>query len=99
MDDIEKSYIRRNEEDIAWERIEEEVFIILTREAKEKVFKLNKTAGYVWENADGTKTVKELVDKLCREYDVNASQALIDTKKFLIQMKNLQLFIVSQSSP
>jgi hypothetical protein len=97
MDDILKYYVSRNEEEMAWDRVEEEVFIIVTEEKKDKLLRLNKTAAYLWENFDGSKTVQELIDELCHRFEVNAEQALNDTINFITQMKNLKLLTVSQS--
>lgn len=97
MEDIKKYYLSRIEENIVWDRIEAEVFIILTRDNEEKVFKLNKTAGFLWENCDGTKTLKELVGELCRKYEVDKVKAFDDTIKAIEQMKNLQLLALSDS--
>ncbi len=98
MQDFKNYYIKRNEENVVWERIENEVFVILTKENEEKVFKLNKTAGYLWENSDGTKTVQELIEQLCLKYDVDETKAFNDITKFIDQMKDLQLLALSKSS-
>ncbi|MHC4455458.1 MAG: PqqD family protein [Planctomycetota bacterium] len=91
MENVMDSHINKIEDDVAWDRIEEEIFIILTRNDEEKVYKLNKTAGFLWENCDGRKTVKELIDELTRKYDVDEKKAIDDTKKFIDQMKKLNL--------
>jgi hypothetical protein len=98
MENIKQYYITRNEENIVWERIEDEVFVILTKENEEKVFKLNKTAGFLWENCDGKKTVQELLEELCLKYDVDETKAFNDIIKFIDQMKDLQLLALSKSS-
>jgi len=97
MEDIKKCYIRRIEEDAVWDKIEAEIFIILTKEDNEKVLKLNKTAGFLWENCDGKKTVQQLLDELCLKYDVDETKAYEDAIKFIEQMQNLQLLALSGS--
>ena len=95
MEDIKKHYVVKKESDIAWDRIEEDVFIILTRKNEEKVFKLNKTAGFLWENCDGKKTIQDLVKILCKQFDVNEEEALADIRVFVDQMKNMHLISLS----
>lgn len=97
MEDIQKYYIRKNDEDIAWDKIEEDIFIIFTKENEEKVFKLNKTSAYLWENCDGTKRVEDLADALCLKYNVEEKTALDDTIKFIDQMRHMQLISLSKS--
>ncbi len=95
MEDIRNCCIRRIEDNTAWDRIESEVLIILTKDNDEKVFRLNKTAGYLWENCDGTRTVHELITRLCAEFDVDEAKALDDVTKFVEQMKGLKLVALS----
>ena len=59
MENIKDCYIKRIEENAVWTKLDEAVMIILTREDEEKVFNLNKTAAYLWERCDGTKTGKK----------------------------------------
>jgi methyltransferase-like protein len=69
--------------------------IILTRGDEEKVFNLNKTAAYLWERCDGTKTLEELIQLLCEHYNIDEATARKDAEAFIAKMKDSQLLAIS----
>ena len=71
------------------------IVIIAIKQAEEKVFKLNKTASYLWEHCDGKKTAAELIKKLCGEFDVDEATALKDAVEFIEKMQSKQLLSLS----
>lgn len=95
MEEIKNFYVRRNEGDIIWNQVGQEVIIILTKENKEKILRLNKTARFIWENCDGKKTVQEVVKNLCLKFAVEEARAMDETVKLLNQMKGMQLITFS----
>jgi methyltransferase-like protein len=84
-------YIKRIEENIVWTKLDDTAIIILTNENEEKVFNLNKTAAYVWENCDGTKTLEDMVRLLCERFNVDEITARKDTEEFVALMEKNQL--------
>jgi len=42
------------------------------------LFSLNEMATFIWELADGQTPLDEIVDRICREYDVDRETALQD---------------------
>lgn len=97
MDDIKTQFVFRNENDVVWTKLDDDIMIITTTEGREKVLKLNKSAAYLWEQCDGKKTVQALSKCLCDKYDIDEATALSDAIAFIISMKNL-LTLSSQSS-
>jgi len=95
MENINSLYVRRNEGDIVWNRVGREIIIIMTREKDEKILRLNSTAGFIWENSDGKRTVKNIVESLCLKYEVGKTKALDETVKLLNQMEKMQLITFS----
>jgi 3-deoxy-D-manno-octulosonate 8-phosphate phosphatase KdsC-like HAD superfamily phosphatase len=95
MEEIKNFYVRKNEADIVWNQVGQEIIIILTREKEEKVLRLNKTARFIWEHCDGRKTVQEVVKDLCLKYDIDEVRAMDDAVKLLTRMKEMQLIILS----
>jgi hypothetical protein len=91
MEDIKDLYAKRNEGDIVWNQVGQEIIIILTRENDEKVLRLNKTAGFIWEHCDGKKTVQQIVKDICQKYDVDETMAREEALALLNRMKKLQL--------
>jgi uncharacterized membrane protein len=98
MEEIKHLYVRRNEENMVWNRVGQEVIIILTREDEEKVLRLNKTAGFIWESCDGKRTVEDVVKSLCLKYEVEKTKAMNETEKLLNQMKKTELITLSSTS-
>ena len=95
MDNIKDCYIKRIEDNVVWTKLDQTAMIILTREHEEKVLNLNKTAAYLWERCDGTKTLEELIQLLCEHYNVDEATARKDAEAFIVNMKDKQLLAVS----
>lgn len=58
-----------------------------------KLISLNDTAAWLWEKAAelGDFTPEQLADEICREYDVEKSQALSDIQNILDTWKEIGL--------
>jgi hypothetical protein len=97
MEDIKDLYVKRNEGDIIWNRVGKEIIIIMTREKDEKILRLNSTAGFIWENSDGKKTVEDVVKSLCLKYEVEKTKAMNETVKLLNQIKKTELITLSST--
>jgi len=95
MENITACYISRVEKNVVWAKLKEIIIIIAIKQAEEKVFKLNKTASYIWEHCDGKKTVAELIKELCSEFAVDEATALNDTVEFIEKLKSKQLLSLS----
>ena len=97
VNDVSKCIVSRIEENVAWREIESEIFIIVSSDDGEKVFKLNRTAGFLWINCDGKRTVEDLTQLLCLNFEVDEAEAGKDVMKFIEQMKKLGFAIISES--
>jgi methyltransferase-like protein len=95
MDNTSNCYFKRIEDNVVWTKLDQTAMIILTRENEEKVFNLNKTAAYLWEKCDGTKTLEELIKELCEHYNVDEATARKDAEAFIAKMKDSQLLAIS----
>ncbi len=95
MKNFRNCSVSRIEKNVIWAKLKETIIIIALKETNEKVFKLNKTAAYIWEHCDGKKNVEELVNDLCEQFAVNRPTALKDTVEFIEKMKNKLLMDVS----
>ena len=60
-----------------------------------KLISLNDTAAWLWEKAAelGDFTEEQLADAICKEYDVEKSQALSDIKKIVANWKEIGLIL------
>lgn len=95
MNTIKDCYVKRVEDDVVWAPLDDAALIISTRETKETVTRLNKTAAYLWQQCDGTKKVEEIVAALCGKYAIDENTALQDTLAFIEHMQKKQLLAVS----
>jgi hypothetical protein len=61
--------------------------------ASGEYFSLNEVGGRVWELCDGTRTVAEVVDAICTEYDVPPTTAMSDAGALLESLAGAGLVI------
>jgi len=73
--------------------IGQEVVIILPSIGEVKV--LNEVGARIWELADGTRTIADLVQQICEEYDVDPQQAEIDAVDFIQKMMDKKMLMIS----
>jgi hypothetical protein len=72
--------------------IGEEAVIILPELGELKV--VNEVGARLWNLVDGQKTVADLVDIICEEYDVDHDRGKQDVLNFLQQMIDKRILIV-----
>lgn len=73
-------------EDIVFRKIEDEYILVPLRASSDEVdniFNLNKVGADVWERIDGKKTVKEIIDELVQEYELEPIKIKEDVLVFL----------------
>lgn len=58
---------------------------------------LNKTGTFIWEQADGTRSFTDIVELMCREFDVDYNRAAEDTKAFVQEMESKGMLILTGS--
>jgi hypothetical protein len=73
--------------------IGQEVVIILPTIGEVKV--LNEVGARIWELADGTRRISDLVDHICEEFAVDQQQAEVDAVDFINKMIEKKMFVVS----
>jgi hypothetical protein len=79
----------RHCEDLVCRVIDDEVVILTTDSCN--VHSLNKVGSVIWELADGTRSIREMVTRICENFDVPFEKALANVMEFQAQMvdKNL----------
>nr|QNO53066.1 PqqA binding protein [Methanosarcinales archaeon ANME-1 ERB6] len=85
------NYPHRSDE-LVWRVIEGEV-VILTADGHE-IHTLSKVGRAIWELADGTRNIKEIVSLICERFDVSFEVAQADVMEFakqLVDKKILQI--------
>ena len=66
--------------------------------ADSTIFTLNEVGSAIWEAADGQTPLRQIVEqKLCEEFEVDASQALADAEKFVADLAAQGILQVSET--
>lgn len=55
------------------------------------IFTLNETAGFLWENLDGKRTIEDLVELLVSEYEISRNDGELDVFEFI---KDLRKYLI-----
>jgi Coenzyme PQQ synthesis protein D (PqqD) len=76
-------------------RVASEAVIVLPDQAKVKV--LNEVGARIWELADGSRSVAEIVAQITSEYQVEASEAQDDTLAFIDDLVERDMLRLSNS--
>lgn len=56
-----------------------------------KVLALNEVGSFIWDLVDGQHSRGELVEALCREFEVSREEAAVDLEEFLELLKDKNL--------
>jgi hypothetical protein len=76
-------------DELIWRRIGDEIVIITSDGLATHI--LNKTAARIWELCDGELGATEIVERLCKQFDVPDEQAKTDVNEVIGQLLNLGL--------
>jgi hypothetical protein len=60
------------------------------------VYTLNETGAFIWEHIDGKRCVKDLIEALVKEYEIDEKAASEDIFSFISEMKNY--LIINENS-
>ena len=87
-------YMARNPR-MAARGLDGEMMIMSGRDST--LFTLNKTATVLWQSADGTTPLREIVEqRICREYDVEPAKALQDAETLARELASHEIMQVSE---
>jgi hypothetical protein len=71
--------------------------VILSAEDS-SLFLLNDVGTAIWEAADGRRTIAEIADVLCTEYDIDRATALADVAEFVDSLAAAGILSVSEDA-
>jgi len=76
-------------------RIEDgEAVVVLLEQAEVKV--LNPVGSRIWELCDGSIAVRDIIDRICEEYDVEKNQARQDATEFIQLLADHQMLVLHE---
>jgi len=89
-------YIAKNSEKTAYRVIDDEAVIV---DLEDSTFHaLNPVATFIWEQMDGKTRVEEIIQRVCREFEVTRETAEKDCREF-INALNHQGMVMLSSDP
>lgn len=57
------------------------------------VYTLNSTGAFIWERLDGKRTVRDIIDEMEQEFEIDGKTALNDTLSFFTEMKDYLIIV------
>jgi hypothetical protein len=86
-------YIARSTK-VAARRVGDELMIMSGRDST--LFSLNATAALIWDAADGSTRLQEIVEReICTQFDVEPATALLDARQLVDDLARHGILIVS----
>ncbi|GAG43173.1 unnamed protein product [marine sediment metagenome] len=95
MDFLNK--VPKKNEDLAWRVIDGEVVVIPLENQPEKEERFdifNETATRIWELINGKNTVREIIEQLMGEYEIETQEAQSQVKKLINDLSKKKLIVV-----
>lgn len=65
--------------------------VVLLEKNKRFVRELNSTAGYIWGMLRTTQSPEDIIERICKEFDVDKDQVNRDVKEFLSEYRKAGL--------
>ena len=88
-------YVVKNDEKTAYRIIDGEAVVV---NLKDSTFHtLNPVATFIWERADGQIKGKQIIEKICEEFEVDWDTAERDCQEFFGQLISKGLVVLSQN--
>jgi hypothetical protein len=86
-------YVAKNNEKTAHRIIDGEAVVINLKDSS--FHTLNPVATFTWQQADGKTRVKEIVQKMCQEFEVDWDTAEKDCLEFISELVNKDMLVLS----
>lgn len=87
-------YIARSKA-VAARVLDGEMMIMSARDST--LFTLNPVATFIWQAADGSSTLQEIVEhKVCAEFDVGPDAAMKDAESFVAELADHGILLISE---
>ena len=97
MNDLEKVY--QKDSNIVSRKIADEYILVPIRQNVgdlESIYTLNEVGAFIWEQIDGRRNVKAIVEAVREEFEVDPSTASNDVVNFLQELEEIGIVRCSQ---
>jgi methyltransferase-like protein len=91
---MERNKIYHKKEEVVSREIAEETILVPVRGKladMQRIFSLNQTAEYIWENLDGKKKMEDILKGVLTHFDVSQKEAEKDISEFITELLNANL--------
>jgi hypothetical protein len=72
--------------------------LVFLAEAGDQYISLNPVGSFIWEQMDGLHSLRDILDILCHEYEVDEQTALADLQEFVTQLEAQGLLVLQEAS-
>lgn len=86
-------YVAKNNEKTAHRIIDGEAVVVNLTDSTFQT--LNSVATFIWQQADGKTRVKEIVQNVCQEFEVDRDTAEKDCQEFIRELVNKDMLVLS----
>lgn len=69
--------------------------VVIMIPEKGRVLGLNEVGSFIWELIDGSNSIEDIRRALCREFEVDDTQAAVDINDFILVLKEKNLLITA----
>lgn len=87
------NYVVKNNEKTAHRIIDGEAVVVNLRDST--FHTLNSVATFIWQQADGKTSVKEIIKKICQEFEVDQDTAERDCLEFISKAVDKDMLLLS----
>lgn len=95
MEDMSEKVFRKNGETVE-RAIAGETFLVPIRGRladMQKIFSLNASGKFIWDNINGIKSLREISEGLQAFFDVTKEEACTDLESFIAELQNAELIV------
>jgi len=86
-------YVAKNSDQTAHRIVDGEAVVV---NLKDSTFQtLNSVGTFIWQQADGRTSVKEIIQRVCQEFEVDPDTADKDCSEFIGELANKGLLVLS----
>ena len=89
------SYVARSKH-VAARMLGDEMVIMSAKDST--LFTLNPVATVIWNAADGTKTLEQISERVCDEFEVSPEMALTDAKELVADLAKHGIVLISEQA-
>ncbi len=81
---MERVHLPKQATELIWRTLDDELVIVRPSDGQIRV--LNQLGAFIWQAVNGDRSIADLADLVCAEYEVSPEEAQTDVVEFLQQL-------------